>query len=540
MSPMKRLLVALVCACLSPTGATGAGLDPPAEPVPEAVKSITAKEIGGHLRFLASDLMKGRDTASPEARVAAEYLAAHLFAAGAEPLGDNGRPWPHLLPELPARGRHAAGGRDRARPDPRIQRLEAGDPLQARQRVHPRTRTASSPARSRHRSSSPVTAGSIPSKKIDDYEGLDVKNQFVLVYDGQPDDAEGQQGTERPVPFFNPFAKSCRGAEERGARRADDPAPGPPVAGSAGPVQRCATSASRRPSMTLGPAPTEPAHAQPVRPDPRCSRRRPWPRRRQQAARASAAGASRVRFRYAARKESKSDRNVSASSPAPTRRRRRRSIIFSAHYDHVGVNDKGEIFNGSDDNASGTSSLLEIAEAFGQGPTAGAERGVPVGLGRGEGAPGQPLVRRPLEACPPMHKIVADINLDMVSRNDPKTDRHHPVAQARRVQLAHPRRAGLVQGRGHGGRLRRRRVLSSAPTATASPARASPSSSSSRAFTPTTTGRPTISRRPTWRRPPASPVSAYRLGWQVAQGREAPKKIKAESSEKADQAVTSK
>jgi len=57
---MKRLLAALACACLSCTEATGAGLDPPAEPVPEAVKSITAREIGGHLRFLASDLMKGR------------------------------------------------------------------------------------------------------------------------------------------------------------------------------------------------------------------------------------------------------------------------------------------------------------------------------------------------------------------------------------------------------------------------------------------------------------------------------------------------
>ena len=38
-------------------------------------------------------------------------------------------------------------------------------------------------------------------------------------------------------------------------------------------------------------------------------------------------------------------------------------IIISAHYDHLGIqNDK--IFNGADDNASGTSALLEIAEAF--------------------------------------------------------------------------------------------------------------------------------------------------------------------------------
>ena len=39
-------------------------------------------------------------------------------------------------------------------------------------------------------------------------------------------------------------------------------------------------------------------------------------------------------------------------------------IILSAHYDHVGTNAKGEIFNGADDNGSGTCGLLAIAEAL--------------------------------------------------------------------------------------------------------------------------------------------------------------------------------
>ena len=39
-------------------------------------------------------------------------------------------------------------------------------------------------------------------------------------------------------------------------------------------------------------------------------------------------------------------------------------VVFTAHYDHVGLNTKGEIFNGADDNGSGTAALLEIAEAF--------------------------------------------------------------------------------------------------------------------------------------------------------------------------------
>ena len=38
-------------------------------------------------------------------------------------------------------------------------------------------------------------------------------------------------------------------------------------------------------------------------------------------------------------------------------------VIVSAHFDHVGSHN-GEIFNGADDDASGTVALLEIAEAF--------------------------------------------------------------------------------------------------------------------------------------------------------------------------------
>ena len=40
-------------------------------------------------------------------------------------------------------------------------------------------------------------------------------------------------------------------------------------------------------------------------------------------------------------------------------------IVLSAHYDHVGT-ENGEIFNGADDDGSGTVSLIEIAKAFQQ------------------------------------------------------------------------------------------------------------------------------------------------------------------------------
>ncbi|EAZ79487.1 M28 family peptidase [Algoriphagus machipongonensis] len=39
-------------------------------------------------------------------------------------------------------------------------------------------------------------------------------------------------------------------------------------------------------------------------------------------------------------------------------------MVISSHYDHVGVSSTGEIFNGADDDGSGTVSVMEIAEAF--------------------------------------------------------------------------------------------------------------------------------------------------------------------------------
>ena len=39
-------------------------------------------------------------------------------------------------------------------------------------------------------------------------------------------------------------------------------------------------------------------------------------------------------------------------------------IVFMAHYDHLGIDKDGDVYNGADDNGSGTVTLLEVAEAF--------------------------------------------------------------------------------------------------------------------------------------------------------------------------------
>jgi len=56
-------------------------------------------------------------------------------------------------------------------------------------------------------------------------------------------------------------------------------------------------------------------------------------------------------------------RNVLAYLPGSDPNLKDEVVIVSAHFDHVGTQD-GEVFNGADDDASGTVGLLEIAEAF--------------------------------------------------------------------------------------------------------------------------------------------------------------------------------
>jgi thiol-disulfide isomerase/thioredoxin len=42
------------------------------------------------------------------------------------------------------------------------------------------------------------------------------------------------------------------------------------------------------------------------------------------------------------------------------------TVLITAHYDHVGIDPMGNIYNGADDNASGVSAMLEIARVFSQ------------------------------------------------------------------------------------------------------------------------------------------------------------------------------
>ncbi|MBK9312888.1 MAG: M20/M25/M40 family metallo-hydrolase [Acidobacteria bacterium] len=56
--------------------------------VKSAIDRISADSMRGHLSFIASDLLEGRNTPSPGLDIAAEYIASQFRRAGLEPGGD--------------------------------------------------------------------------------------------------------------------------------------------------------------------------------------------------------------------------------------------------------------------------------------------------------------------------------------------------------------------------------------------------------------------------------------------------------------------
>ena len=96
-------------------------------------------------------------------------------------------------------------------------------------------------------------------------------------------------------------------------------------------------------------------------------------------------------------------------------------IVISAHLDHIGTHD-GEINNGADDDGSGTVAMMEIAEAFEQASLQGynPKRSI-VFLhvsGEEKGLLGSRYyVENPLY---PLLQTVANLNIDMIGRLDPK------------------------------------------------------------------------------------------------------------------------
>jgi len=101
-------------------------------------------------------------------------------------------------------------------------------------------------------------------------------------------------------------------------------------------------------------------------------------------------------------------------------------LIISAHTDHLGI-DGDEIYNGADDNGSGTAAIMEIAQAFKLAATDGyAPKRSILFLhltGEEEGLEGSRYYTK--YPVFPLEQTVADLNIDMIGRVDEVHETNH-------------------------------------------------------------------------------------------------------------------
>jgi hypothetical protein len=104
---------------------------------------------------------------------------------------------------------------------------------------------------------------------------------------------------------------------------------------------------------------------------------------------------------------------------------KKEAIVICAHYDHIGLGPGNTVFNGADDNSSGTSAMLAVAEALSREKVSPKRSVLFIGFSAEEkGLLGSKYyTSNPLI---PLDSIMAVINMDMIGRID---SLHQQVAQ---------------------------------------------------------------------------------------------------------------
>jgi hypothetical protein len=366
--------------------------------------AIGADDMRHRIEVLAHDSLRGRDTGTPEIDLAAEYIAGELTRLGLRPVGDGGT----FFQRVPLERRSTSASVSVA-DGPGSGTLTADEIL-------PVSGIGGLPNTSRLAGSGPLVFGG---HLIDSPLGADelaaeqLAGAVVIVRLNPPAGVDPNTAPPRiaMAALFSPVSTAsavllvAEEAEEGFWDYASEIA----AKGAIFPQSSSGSSGPTAPPFFL----ITPAAAE----------------RLLGASLAQAslprAGLGTLEFSIEENVERFDGRNVVAVLTGADPARAGEYVSLGAHYDHVGVGtplDGDSIFNGADDNASGTAALLEVAEALAYLPQerrpsrsvlfawVTAEES---GLLGSEYFTDRPTVRR--------ESIISHINLDMIGRNHPDT-----------------------------------------------------------------------------------------------------------------------
>jgi Zn-dependent M28 family amino/carboxypeptidase len=383
-----------------------------AKPAPAAqgnAEAIRAAELKDFLYFVASDEMEGRNTPSRGLDTTAKFIATNLSIWGLKPAGDDGTYFQKIaLVQTridPEAGSAEIGG----------QKLTFGvDYLPGYAGG-----TAKGPL---------VYVGNgwvIKARNIDPYKDIDVKGKIIVAAGDSPPkgvsyrELQGKQGEDFMLPTDYAvrhgaagviLIPSSRGISTWDARRKALTQP------SRTAVEKFQPSANSVPVITLSEKVVSTVFAGEKFDGPTVFKHAGSNEPLESFDLSSSKEAS---FTVAAQKEHVMTQNVVAVLEGSDPVLKNEYVAFGAHYDHVGIGDKpingDAIYNGADDDGSGTVSVMAIAEAFAKGPAPKRSILFVWHCGEEKGLWGS----RYFTEYPtvPINQIVTQLNIDMIGRS---------------------------------------------------------------------------------------------------------------------------
>ena len=322
----------------------------------KAAQEITAKQLSDYLYFVASDAMEGRDTPSRGLDVTAEFIKMNLSRWGFKPAGDNGTFFQKFA-----------------------LRRESID-TSATKLIVENTEFALN--EDYFRLSGNAATGNVPlifggdgwmvkSKNIDALSGVDVKGKIVVVAGNRPDfsqqfmipppvgvteaDLKGTRGTD--------WADSVRNAQEKGAAGVIVIAPAQ-LMGFWEQAKQFLGRGSMYPEKLRADNVQAPNPMPVMLASPKVSNALYGATLPTSAGDLNKTGSLSAKSKI----EILMTQNVVAIWEGSDKILKNEMVAIGAHYDHVGVNPnaRGEdkIWNGADDDGSGTVAVLSIAEAL--------------------------------------------------------------------------------------------------------------------------------------------------------------------------------
>ncbi|MGN6508292.1 MAG: M28 family peptidase [Chitinophaga sp.] len=369
----------------------------PARPVASSpyAKGITAAGLQKHLYIIASDEMEGRETGTPGQYKAAKYITEQFKRAGLQP-GANGK-WEQpfsLYQDTLVRSMIVAGGKTFA----------FGDGFYSALRETKNQQLGQTPV---------VFAGyGITKEGYDSYKGLDVNDKIAVITDSKlavvP--GGGQNGKSEIQ-----LKDKLRAAANKGARAVFVVSDRVPSMGRAGSrLRRTGLYFQEMTTMEFIP------NAYFISPEVATAiLGKSWDGLEASLKAGKQPAAAGQISSLTFEKGTHEIRSSNVLGILPGTDKKDEYLFITAHYDHVGVIN-GKVYNGADDDGSGTVSVIAMAEAFmkakkeGKGPrrsivfmtVAGEEKGL---LGS------RYYTNNPIY---PLSETVADLNIDMIGRID--------------------------------------------------------------------------------------------------------------------------